>query len=271
MTSPLSPSCPSSSTAASPRPHPRLSRRAQSLASPDAMLAVFLANQRAKNQRVSQDQCDRRGSSVSAGRRGSSGGAYPVQVRKQFHKTAMCTFYLEGRCPFSAEDCAYCHDACELRPSPDLTKTKLCPNGADCLEMKRCPYAHEVSELRGTRLFFKSRLCKFYEQTGSCALAEKCRFAHGEKELVDSPDTEDGPAPEEHRKAVIASLRRRSSVVSEEQSPRYPPTPPPSLASPTASSPILYPYMVVGARRWSVCPAMLTPYYLNSSQTVYED
>ena len=122
----------------------------------------------------------------------STDAALPDGVRKQFVKTQMCAFYLANRCKLTSDCCPYAHDVSELRQAPDLTKTRMCPEGQRCQRRESCQYAHSPGELRSTDFFFKSRLCKFWETQGKCVLGQSCRFAHGQadcaKPLQGSPN-----------------------------------------------------------------------------------
>ena len=115
-----------------------------------------------------------------------------MTVKQQFHKTQLCAFHKEGRCPLTAPLCAFAHDQSELRRAPDLTRTKLCPDNSRCRNSSGCQFAHSTDELRSTHLYFKSKLCKFHAKHGQCSLADKCRFAHGQEQLrgpSDAPQT----------------------------------------------------------------------------------
>ncbi|KAH0477463.1 MAG: hypothetical protein KVP17_001641 [Porospora cf. gigantea B] len=101
----------------------------------------------------------------------------------QYHRTKMCPWFDAKRC-FMGDRCNYAHSIEELRPKPDLSKTRLCVKaltGEVCHDSE-CRYAHEFHELQATDAFFKTKLCKFW-QTGFCPSGVACRHAHGEEEL----------------------------------------------------------------------------------------
>ncbi|EZG86314.1 zinc finger protein [Gregarina niphandrodes] len=65
-------------------------------------------------------------------------------------KTKQCKFWLEGRCT-RGESCTYAHTDQELRPAPNLKKTKMCARwrqGQCALRADECSYAHGVEDLR---------------------------------------------------------------------------------------------------------------------------
>jgi len=79
---------------------------------------------------------------------GSSETAKPQQGRL-FQKTKMCFFHMQGRCERD-QDCVFAHDCSELRPLPDLSRTKLCKalaNTGVC-DDPACTFAHSWSERR---------------------------------------------------------------------------------------------------------------------------
>jgi len=67
-----------------------------------------------------------------------------------FDKTQMCRYFARGRC-YHGATCTYAHGEAELKPQPDLYKTRLCvgfiESGA-CAYGGRCNYAHSRQELR---------------------------------------------------------------------------------------------------------------------------
>jgi hypothetical protein len=103
-----------------------------------------------------------------------------VNIRKQFRKTKLCSYYLAGRCTFGSQ-CFYAHNPEDIQHAPDLKKTKLCiawqdgtcNNGADCC------FAHGAKELRSTDAVYKTVQCQWYS-TGHCSLGNSCRYAHGD-------------------------------------------------------------------------------------------
>ncbi len=157
-------------------------------------------------------------------------------VRTQFFKTQMCQYFVEGRCPLPSSECSFAHDRHEIRVAPDLTKTRMCPEGLKCARRpptdeeghaQYCQFAHTVEELRATTLFFKTRMCRFWEKNGKCVLGEKCRFAHGSKDLKATTPTS---RPDEDRSSTTDSL--------------HTPTRAPVVAAAPAQA---------QNRRWSVC------------------
>ncbi|KAF4716838.1 hypothetical protein FOZ62_008199 [Perkinsus olseni] len=111
--------------------------------------------------------------------------AWHNRYLNQFYKTEMCKFMLNGSCSKGAT-CSHAHTKEELREKPDLSKTRMCrallQKGA-CSNHRRCPYAHDIRQVRSTNAFFKTKMCSFYE-SGFCKLGNKCRYAHGESELI---------------------------------------------------------------------------------------
>ncbi|EEA06374.1 zinc finger, CCCH type domain-containing protein [Cryptosporidium muris RN66] len=105
----------------------------------------------------------------------------------QFYKTKKCPWFAVGRCRMD-KDCNWAHSPDELRPSVDLTRTKLCDRQLKEGECKdpQCRYAHSRKELRATSDLFKTSLC-IYWLKGSCAVGESCRYAHGVHELRSKP------------------------------------------------------------------------------------
>jgi hypothetical protein len=66
-------------------------------------------------------------------------------------KTKMCRFHIVGVCA-KGEDCSYAHDPEELKPLPNLYRTKVCKRliGTGNCNDPQCRYAHSKSELRNT-------------------------------------------------------------------------------------------------------------------------
>ncbi|KAH8584454.1 3CCCH domain containing [Cryptosporidium sp. chipmunk genotype I] len=105
----------------------------------------------------------------------------------QFYKTKKCPWFAVGRCRMDKE-CNWAHSIDELRPSVDLTRTKLCD-----VQLKEgicrnpeCRYAHSRKELRATSDLFKTSLCVYWIK-GSCIVGDSCRYAHGIEELRSKP------------------------------------------------------------------------------------
>eukprot|EP01055_Gregarina_sp_Pseudo9_P005733 Gregarina_sp_Pseudo_9__5732@NODE_835_length_2148_cov_101_395448_g783_i0_p1_GENE_NODE_835_length_2148_cov_101_395448_g783_i0NODE_835_length_2148_cov_101_395448_g783_i0_p1_ORF_typecomplete_len513_score197_93zfCCCH/PF00642_24/27zfCCCH/PF00642_24/0_018zfCCCH/PF00642_24/2_4zfCCCH/PF00642_24/5_1e07zfCCCH_3/PF15663_5/1_8e05zfCCCH_3/PF15663_5/0_0021zfCCCH_3/PF15663_5/2e03zfCCCH_4/PF18044_1/0_0097zfCCCH_4/PF18044_1/2_4e03zfCCCH_4/PF18044_1/0_00025zf_CCCH_4/PF18345_1/0_014zf_CCCH_4/PF18345_1/43zf_CCCH_4/P len=130
--------------------------------------------------------------------------------QSQFYRTKLCPFYVKdipdpqaascigtnvgwagGDCVNGA-NCRFAHSTVELRPLPDLRKTKLCSSYTKKVPCKnpKCPFAHAPKELRtSSSVFYKVTLCNFYKN-GKCWNGANCRFAHGNEELRNSQ-----PAP----------------------------------------------------------------------------
>eukprot|EP00928_Gymnodinium_smaydae_P065348 TRINITY_DN4850_c0_g1_i2.p1 TRINITY_DN4850_c0_g1~~TRINITY_DN4850_c0_g1_i2.p1 ORF type:complete len:229 (-),score=27.82 TRINITY_DN4850_c0_g1_i2:253-939(-) len=67
-------------------------------------------------------------------------------------RTKMCTFHAAGKCT-RGSSCTFAHQAEELRPQLDLSKTRPCKffaRGSTCRKGQACPFAHGSDELRGT-------------------------------------------------------------------------------------------------------------------------
>eukprot|EP00929_Paragymnodinium_shiwhaense_P059032 TRINITY_DN29553_c0_g1_i1.p1 TRINITY_DN29553_c0_g1~~TRINITY_DN29553_c0_g1_i1.p1 ORF type:complete len:280 (-),score=18.02 TRINITY_DN29553_c0_g1_i1:838-1677(-) len=66
-------------------------------------------------------------------------------------RTRMCRFFAENACELGVH-CNFAHEMADLRPKPQLEKTKLCgrwmQNGA-CSLGEACPFAHGQAELSG--------------------------------------------------------------------------------------------------------------------------
>jgi hypothetical protein len=103
-----------------------------------------------------------------------------VNIRKQFRKTKLCSYYLAGRCTFGSQ-CFYAHNPEDIQHAPDLKKTKLCIAWQDgtCSNGADCTFAHGAKELRSTDAVYKTVQCQWYS-TGHCSLGSSCRYAHGE-------------------------------------------------------------------------------------------
>eukprot|EP01055_Gregarina_sp_Pseudo9_P005738 Gregarina_sp_Pseudo_9__5737@NODE_838_length_2145_cov_89_155271_g786_i0_p1_GENE_NODE_838_length_2145_cov_89_155271_g786_i0NODE_838_length_2145_cov_89_155271_g786_i0_p1_ORF_typecomplete_len319_score37_14zfCCCH/PF00642_24/1_8e03zfCCCH/PF00642_24/9_8e08zfCCCH/PF00642_24/0_0083zfCCCH/PF00642_24/3_4e06zfCCCH_3/PF15663_5/7_1e11zfCCCH_3/PF15663_5/0_0096Torus/PF16131_5/4_3e05Torus/PF16131_5/1_1e02Torus/PF16131_5/0_025zf_CCCH_4/PF18345_1/4_8e03zf_CCCH_4/PF18345_1/0_00024zf_CCCH_4/PF18345_1/1_3e02zf_CCCH_4 len=108
----------------------------------------------------------------------------------RFYKTRLCLFFQKGAC-IKGTACSYAHSDEELRPAPDLIKTRLCQdwiNGA--CNSRSCKFAHGRHELRFTHDYYKTKICHFWQQ-GGCTKGALCRHAHGAEELRPSPGTGD--------------------------------------------------------------------------------
>lgn len=109
--------------------------------------------------------------------------------QQQFQKTKPCRFYPLGACSKN-EQCPFAHERQEIRPLPNLGRTKMCPTLIQTkgCNQPNCTYAHTKAELRSTTAFLKTKICKFYEDSNiaygkTCPMGDTCRFAHSEAEL----------------------------------------------------------------------------------------
>lgn len=72
-------------------------------------------------------------------------------AQEKLYKTKMCAFHLTGKCR-EGQYCTFAHNQEELRPAPDFSYTRLCPqllrDGA-CRNPATCRFAHQQSERRG--------------------------------------------------------------------------------------------------------------------------
>lgn len=117
---------------------------------------------------------------------------FSPQIRGQFHKTRMCSFYQKSRCALGTK-CSFAHTKTELQPTPDLQKTKLCFNffRHQC-DDQNCRFAHGYAELRATEKVYKTELCRWSTQ-GWCKAGSSCRYAHTQEEIR-SPSYDVEPA-----------------------------------------------------------------------------
>ena len=104
--------------------------------------------------------------------------------RSQFQKTRMCKFFELGICK-RGSGCSFAHSDCDKKAPPDLSRTRLCENFFEGCKNPTCLYAHSQDELRATKEFLKTKTCKYWA-SGHCALGNRCRYAHGGKELRES-------------------------------------------------------------------------------------
>lgn len=89
-------------------------------------------------------------------------------------KTKRCRFWLEGRCS-RGDSCTYAHTEVELRPTPDLSKTKICSKWKKGLCDKpshECTYAHGVQDLR-------EGCCGGSEEEDELSCSDSGRFGSG--------------------------------------------------------------------------------------------
>jgi hypothetical protein len=101
----------------------------------------------------------------------------------QLRKTKFCAYHLKGTCQYGAA-CAFAHSYDELQGTPDLRKTRLCPDFQEHGRCRRpgCSFAHGEEELRSTAMFFRKTLC-IWNEKGKCRNGDQCRFAHGKEQL----------------------------------------------------------------------------------------
>lgn len=110
-------------------------------------------------------------------------GTTNSEIKFQFNRTRLCTFYARGHC-FHGESCKYAHTNDQLQSVPDLRKTRLCFSyfRGEC-QKTNCCFAHGYHELRSTNNLFKTELCFQWSTSGRCKAGINCRYAHGQKEL----------------------------------------------------------------------------------------
>lgn len=108
--------------------------------------------------------------------------SHRATLSKHLRKTRFCMYHLQGACQFGSE-CSFAHALSEMHQTPDLTKTQLCKAWAEgnC-SRENCMFAHGDDELRSTDMFYKKTLC-IWNEKGKCRNGEKCRFAHGMKQV----------------------------------------------------------------------------------------
>jgi len=77
---------------------------------------------------------------------GGDGGAWG----EMFTKTKMCKFIEDGQC-IRGKDCAFAHQPEELKPLPNLRRTKMCRAfrlSGFCEKAASCSFAHSEEEMR---------------------------------------------------------------------------------------------------------------------------
>lgn len=105
----------------------------------------------------------------------------------RFYKTRRCLFHQRGACA-KGDKCTYAHSDDELKPTPDLIKTRLCQDWLNNIcASKSCKFAHGRHELRYTHDFYKTKICHFWHQ-GGCTKGSLCRHAHGQQEMRPQPN-----------------------------------------------------------------------------------
>lgn len=110
------------------------------------------------------------------------------RYKKQFFKTSLCKYHLEGACR-KGDQCSHAHDQRELQDKPVLSKTRMCKSvlrNGSCSDPS-CTFAHDLTELTSANAFFRTKMCEFY-RNGGCKLGDKCRYAHSKEELNDAID-----------------------------------------------------------------------------------
>eukprot|EP01054_Gregarina_sp_Poly1_P001854 Gregarina_sp_Poly_1__1853@NODE_1483_length_4022_cov_451_550442_g983_i0_p2_GENE_NODE_1483_length_4022_cov_451_550442_g983_i0NODE_1483_length_4022_cov_451_550442_g983_i0_p2_ORF_typecomplete_len368_score45_13zfCCCH/PF00642_24/4_1e03zfCCCH/PF00642_24/18zfCCCH/PF00642_24/0_0063zfCCCH/PF00642_24/0_033zfCCCH/PF00642_24/3_4e07zfCCCH_3/PF15663_5/5_6e06zfCCCH_3/PF15663_5/0_0018zf_CCCH_4/PF18345_1/4_1e03zf_CCCH_4/PF18345_1/0_00079zf_CCCH_4/PF18345_1/27zf_CCCH_4/PF18345_1/0_001zfCCCH_4/PF18044_1/0_0026zfCCC len=152
--------------------------------------------------------------------------------QSQFYRTKLCPFYVrdipdqqsasaygnnvgcaEGDC-VNGDACRFAHSMAELRPLPDLRKTKLCSSYTKKVACRnsKCPFAHSPKELRtSSSVFYKVTLCNFYKN-GKCWNGANCRFAHGNDELRNASTNAASSLPPVKRKFLEHDHVRSSFI-----------------------------------------------------------
>eukprot|EP00439_Symbiodinium_sp_Y106_P058381 s1424_g8.t1 len=106
-----------------------------------------------------------------------------AEKRQPVKQTELCAFFAEGKCT-RGNRCTFAHGIAQLRPRPDLYKTRLCSSWA---LLQRCPYG------------------------------ESCTHAHGEEELRtigDFPDLEVRGLSKEESSAASGDCESKFSLTS---------------------------------------------------------
>mmetsp|Transcript_9371 Transcript_9371/g.22338 ORF Transcript_9371/g.22338 Transcript_9371/m.22338 type:complete len:188 (+) Transcript_9371:61-624(+) len=104
-----------------------------------------------------------------------------IEKRQPVKQTELCAFFAAGKCTRGSR-CTFAHGTAQLRPRPDLYKTRLCSSWA---LLQRCPYG------------------------------ESCTHAHGEEELRTVgafPDLEAGELIKEASSTCESELSLSSAV-----------------------------------------------------------
>eukprot|EP01053_Blabericola_migrator_P001222 Blabericola_migrator_1__1221@NODE_1312_length_4838_cov_670_052190_g578_i1_p1_GENE_NODE_1312_length_4838_cov_670_052190_g578_i1NODE_1312_length_4838_cov_670_052190_g578_i1_p1_ORF_typecomplete_len423_score72_56zfCCCH/PF00642_24/3_8e06zfCCCH/PF00642_24/0_015zfCCCH/PF00642_24/1_6e06zfCCCH_3/PF15663_5/1_8e10zfCCCH_3/PF15663_5/0_0054Torus/PF16131_5/0_00057Torus/PF16131_5/1_8e02Torus/PF16131_5/0_0083zfCCCH_4/PF18044_1/1_1e04zfCCCH_4/PF18044_1/0_79zfCCCH_4/PF18044_1/1_5e02zfCCCH_4/PF18044_1/0_0074zf_CCC len=148
----------------------------------------------------------------------------------RFFKTRLCLFFQKGAC-IKGLGCSYAHSEAELRPAPDLIKTRLCQDwiNGSCTS-RSCKFAHGRHELRFTHDYYKTKICHFWQQ-GGCTKGSLCRHAHGVEELRPAPvpsttasqdeaySASGSESPQWHAWAAASSSTAASSRFASQQDP----------------------------------------------------
>ena len=116
------------------------------------------------------------------------------RYKKQFFKTSICKYYLEGTCK-KGEQCSHAHHEKELQEKPVLSKTRMCKQvlrNGNCNDPE-CTFAHGIDELVSANAFFRTKMCEFH-LNGGCKLGDKCRYAHSPDQLNENQCVSASPA-----------------------------------------------------------------------------
>ncbi|CAE7898960.1 CTH1 [Symbiodinium sp. KB8] len=68
-----------------------------------------------------------------------------AEKRQPVKQTELCAFFAEGKCT-RGNRCTFAHGIAQLRPRPDLYKTRLCSSWA---LLQRCPYGESCTHAHG--------------------------------------------------------------------------------------------------------------------------
>lgn len=118
-----------------------------------------------------------------------AGDDYSEEDPSPFRHTKMCIAFLRrGECK-AGTSCRFAHSSDDLRPPPDLTKTRLCHRFIRGQCRGSCRFAHGLEELRSTGQFYKTAPCRWWDR-GRCRAGGACRFAHGHEELRATPGSQ---------------------------------------------------------------------------------
>lgn len=156
----------------------------------------------------------------------NSNGNWKMNLNRQLRNTRLCTYFQQtGSCKYGAR-CGFAHQESDLQKSPDLAKTRMCPNQGTCEDVN-CPFAHTGEELRSTDFYFKTSLCTWYG-AGKCRNGPSCRFAHGEEELrsvaggdeVSPQQSKTGKADKVEKKAKNAANKQDTKQNITEKQPK---------------------------------------------------
>eukprot|EP01055_Gregarina_sp_Pseudo9_P000374 Gregarina_sp_Pseudo_9__373@NODE_1241_length_1747_cov_117_612412_g1167_i0_p1_GENE_NODE_1241_length_1747_cov_117_612412_g1167_i0NODE_1241_length_1747_cov_117_612412_g1167_i0_p1_ORF_typecomplete_len411_score76_92zfCCCH/PF00642_24/0_028zfCCCH/PF00642_24/0_00091zfCCCH_3/PF15663_5/2_3e05Torus/PF16131_5/4_3Torus/PF16131_5/2_8Torus/PF16131_5/8e03_NODE_1241_length_1747_cov_117_612412_g1167_i0301262 len=161
------------------------------------------------------------------------------QQRKRFFKTRLCPYHFKkGSACKGGVHCSYAHSFSELRPSVDLTKTKLCHDYLSGLchrKADECPFAHGSTELRPVRPTVDGCLLTLPDNPyGRCATANELSSEAATRLPLDRAQTF-----ETH--ATVDANRYLSSAASLMETPAMSGSGSRFLASPTAAKDSLLP------------------------------